>query len=465
MTEREGPMTELQFDQLLGTWLAEGAHATPDRIAENAMLEIATVPQERNWLAAMQSSFTSAPVAWAAAILALAVGIGLLVGTRLVGNPNPSPTPDPNALVLQSYEDAGYELEIPASWSEVDSGYADAKMWSGPGGTLMISYGTTIFDGGAVTICAPPLPDYNTCMAIEHGYSVPVVPSDYTGPISQEGWLDRCDGACPVDYTETVLDKEPAGQDRAVITDLQLTYVSTFHNYRPIILYWSEPLATADLARIEAMRDSFRFLDASAGGSPPPFVDPTELVLYSNPDDGYEMLMPRFWQESAAALDDPDGNPYPGVQAFGEDGAGNGTPGLIVSLGSPDGSVFANCSGPPQEGPPPLPSPECRQFVATSLDEVQAELTSVPTYYAGAEGLPTEESGDFVLGGEPGRFERPVYLTDSHGCLGCPWMLYNVFAIHDGRPVVLAFDWWNIDFEQVSADYFDQMLASFRFLD
>ena len=50
------------------------------------------------------------------------------------------------------------------------------------------------------------------------------------------------------------------------------------------------------------MRDSFRFLDASAGGSPPPFVDPTELVLYSNPDDGYEMLMPRFWQESAAVL-------------------------------------------------------------------------------------------------------------------------------------------------------------------
>ena len=213
------------------------------------------------------------------------------------------------------------------------------------------------------------------------------------------------------------------------------------------------------------MRDSFRFLDASAGGSPPPFVDPTELVLYSNPDDGYEMLMPRFWQESAAVLGDPDGNPYPGVQAFGEDGAGNGTPGLIVSLGSPDGSVFANCSGPPQEGPPPLPPPECRQFVATSLDELQAEVTSVPSYYAGAEGVPTEESGDFVLGGEPGRFERPVYLTDGHGCLGCPWIVANTFAIHDGRPVVLAFDWWNVDFERISPDYIDQMLASFRFLD
>ena len=356
-------MTELQFDELLGTWLADGAHATPDRIAENAMLEIATVPQERNWLAAMQSSFASAPVAWAAAILALAVGIGLLVGTRLVGNPNPSPTPDPNALVLQSYEDAGYELKIPASWSEVDSGYADARMWSGPGGTLMISYGTSIFEGGEVTICAPPLTDYNTCMTIEHGYSVPVVPSDYTGPISQEGYLDRCDGACPVDYTETILGLEPAGQDRLVMadplvtTDVQLTYVSTFHNYRPIILYWSEPLATADLTRIEAMRDSFRFLDASAGGSPPPFVDPTELVLYTNLDDGYEMLMPRFWQESAAALADPDGNPYLGVQAFGEDGAGNGTPGSIVSLGSSDGSVFANCFGPPKRGRRPCLHP------------------------------------------------------------------------------------------------------------
>jgi hypothetical protein len=477
MTNRERPMTESELDRLLGTWLTEGADVAPDRIAENAMLEVATTPQERDWTRALRTSFAQAPLAWASVILALAVGIGLLVGIRLVGGPapNPSPSVDPNALVLQSYEDAGYEMLIPASWTEVDSGYADAQTWSGPAGTLMISYGTSIFEGGEVTICAPPLPDYNTCMTTDYGYSVPVVPSDYTGPISQEGWLDRCDGGCPVTYTETTLDGEPAGQDRAVIApvdpetgqdlqDLQLTYVSTFHNYRPIILYWTEPLATADLVRVEAMRESFRFLDASAGGSPPPFVDPTELILYSNPDDGYEMLMPRFWQESAAALNDPNGDPYPGVQTFGEDGASNGTPALTISVGSPDGSVFADCIGPLQEGPS-LPPPECRQFTATTLDELQAALTTIPPYYTGAPGLPTEESGDLVLGGEAGRFERPVYLTDSHGCLGCPWILSHAFTIHGGGPQVLAFDWWNIDFERISADYMDQMLASFRFLD
>ena len=62
-------------------------------------------------------------------------------------------------------------------------------------------------------------------------------------------------------------------------------------------------------------------------------------------------------------------------------------------------------------GPSASPTSECREFVATSLDELQAALTTIPPYYAGAEGLPTEESGDLVLGGEAGRFERPVYLT------------------------------------------------------
>ena len=347
----------------------------------------------------------------------------------------------------------------------------------GSGGTLMVSYGTTIFEGGAVTICAPPLPDYNTCMAIEHGYSVPVNPSDYTGPISQEGYLDRCDGACPVDYTETTLDQEPAGQDRLVITDLQLTYVSTFHNYRPIILYWSEPLSAADVTRIEAMRDSFRFLDASAGGSPPPFVDPTELVLYSNPDDGYEMLMPRFWQESATALDDPDGNPYLGVQAFGEDGAGHGTPGLVISTGTPDGAVPANCRPTGLTDTPPLPDPVCQKLVANTIDALGDALFSIPAEFEGAvpEG---EVTGDLTLAGEPARFERPGYdlvpgdYTDigigegaGGNCLGCPGMLYNAFIVHASRPVVLAFDYWNIGFERISPEYINQMLESFRFLD
>lgn len=461
MTERERPMSEQELDQLLGTWLADGAHATPDRIAENALLEVATVPQDRNWLAAFQSSFASAPVAWVAGILALAIGIGLLVGTRLVGTPNPTPTPDPDALVLQSVQDAGYELLIPASWPEVDSGFADSRMWAGPDGSLMVSYGTSIFDGGEVTICAPPLPDYNTCGAIDYGYSVPVVPTDYTGPISQEGYLDRCDGACPVDYSETVLDGEPAGQDRLIITNLQLTYVSTFHNYRPIILYWSEPLATADLERVEAMRDSFAFLDGGTGVSPPAFVDPTELVLYSNPDDGYEMLMPRFWRESAAALANPDGDPYPGVQTFGDDGAGHGTPGLTISVGAVDGSVPANCRPTGLTDSTPLPDPICQALPATTVEQLGEELFSIPVEFEAAvpEG---EEQGDLVLGGEAARYERPIITGN---CLGCPGMLYNHYTIHGGRAVVLAFDYWDIEFERISPEYIDQMLASFRFLD
>ncbi len=488
MTGRDRPMNDAELDALLGTWMHEGPDTGPDRIAERAMLEVATTPQESGRITAMWSWMVESPVAWAAVILVLAIGLGVVLGPVLVGDETPTPTPSQSpspaadALVPYISEEAGYQLLIPANWLEVDSGFPDAKLFSGPSGELMISYGTSIFDGGEVSICAPPLPDYNTCLTIDYGYSVPVVPSDYTGPISQEGWLDRCDGACPVEYTETTLDREPAGQDRAVITDLQLTYVSTFHNYRPIILYWAEPMGTADLARVEAMRDSFQFLDPGAGGSPPPFVDPTELILYSNPDDGYEMLMPRFWQESAADLSDPNGDPYPGVQAFGQ-GTGFGSeqaPGLAISVGLPDGSVFANCIPEPLDGSTTAEI-VCQPLTAPTLGDMDLGLVAMPTYFVevGGDGMPEGDSAaDYVLSGGDARVNWPDYpllpgpyadigIAESAGgnCLGCPGVLYQVFTVREGQPVVLAFDWWLVTFGEIDDEYLVQMLESFTFLD
>ncbi len=91
-------MSESELDRLLGAWLNEGSDTTPDRIAENAVLEIATVPQERDVLGVLQASFSGAPLAWAAGILALAVAIGVILGPRLIGEPSPTPneTPGPS---------------------------------------------------------------------------------------------------------------------------------------------------------------------------------------------------------------------------------------------------------------------------------------------------------------------------------------------------------------------------------
>jgi hypothetical protein len=460
MTGGERLMTESQLDQILVAWLEEGATIAPDRIADNAVSEIATVPQERDWPDALRASFSSAPLAWAAGILALAVGIGILIGPRLIGGPTPSPDPSPSpdggTMNLFTSEEDGYQLLIPITWAEVDSGFADARKWSGQDGELMVSYGASIFDGGAVTVCAPPGPSLNTCVQLEHGFSVPFDPqNDGVGPLSMEGWLDRCEGACPVTASNTTLDGESASQDRAVIGDLQLTYVSTYHNRRPVILYWSEPVDLAGPERIDLMRSSFRFIDPPPG-SEEPFVDPTELVTYTNAEDGYELLMPRFWLEGEGTRQDPRTNePVVGLRTFAS-GRGFGTrdqPALTISIGQPDGS-FTVCQR------------ACQEFVAADLQAMGQAVITIAEEFTSIPNGPIEEQGDLVLGGEVARFERPVYPSrQAFNCLGCPWMYYHLYTIHGGRPVLLAFDFWTIEFEAISTDYLTQMLESFRFLD
>ena len=66
MSGTERPMGDEQLDALLGEWLSDGVTSAPDRIAERAMLEVATTPQEGTRMAAMWSSASQAPLAWAA---------------------------------------------------------------------------------------------------------------------------------------------------------------------------------------------------------------------------------------------------------------------------------------------------------------------------------------------------------------------------------------------------------------
>jgi hypothetical protein len=259
-----------------------------------------------------------------------------------------------------------------------------------------------------------------------------------------------------VTSSNTTLDGESASQDRAVIGDRQLTYVSTFHHRRPVVLYWSEPIGLANLSRVEAMRNSFRFIDPPPG-SEGPFVDPTELVTYTNAEDGYELLMPRFWLESEGTRQDPGTNePVVGLRTFAF-GRGAGTrdqPALTISVGQPDGS-FTVCQR------------ACQDFVAADLEAMGQAVITIAEEFTSIPNGPIEQQGNLVLGGEVARVERPVYPPGQQGfnCLGCPWMYYHLYTIHDGRPVLLAFDFWTIEFEAISTDYLRQMIESFRFLD
>ena len=83
-----------------------------------------------------------------------------------------------------------------------------------------------------------------------------------------------------------------------------------------------------------------------------------------------------------------------------------------------------------------------------------------------------------MLGGEVGGFKRPGFRRNGTGpnpfgirgsitgnCLGCPGVLYHAFTIKGGRPVVISIDWWTIAFDELPGGYFEDMLASFQFLD
>jgi hypothetical protein len=249
----------------------------------------------------------------------------------------------------------------------------------------------------------------------------------------------------------TTLDTEPALRSRAVIAGRQVTYVTSFHDRRPVIAYWSEPVALANEERVEAMRAGFRFVDAPPTASATPFVDPTELVPFISREDGYELLIPRFWGDGRTTAD-------PGIRRFGF-GGGSGTrgdPALTISIGEPNGTVIVcqNLAG-------------CNKVTATTLDELGAALISVPKEMRSAIYGPVEGSCcHLVLGGEAGRTDRPTYKRGGgQGCLGCPGMLYFQYAFHRGRPVVLAWDFWTIHFKRFSSSYIDEITASFRFLD
>ena len=100
MTGRERPFSDAEFDTLLSGWLSDGAHDAPVRIAENAIKAVATTPQEHVWMRQLFAPLTSAPVAWAAALVAIAIGLAIAFGPRLVGDdrdPVPTATPTPSA--------------------------------------------------------------------------------------------------------------------------------------------------------------------------------------------------------------------------------------------------------------------------------------------------------------------------------------------------------------------------------
>ena len=136
-------------------------------------------------------------------------------------------------------------------------------------------------------------------------------------------------------------------------------------------------------------------------------------------------------------------------------------------MGERDGSIVL-CQGIPVG---------CTTVSVTTLDELEAALESVPEDVA--PGLPAEVTGDIVLGGEVGGFKRPGFRRNGTGenTFGNPRVYHGQLPRLPGRPLPrlhhqrratdrgVSIDWWTIAFDELPGGYFEDMLASFQFLD
>ena len=414
----------------------------------------------------MKRRFIGSPRATVAGVgIILAVGAALVVArsgpagsSSDMSSSSVAPTVAPR-FTLVGGPAAGYEMRVPASWTQATPIERDAQRWVGAEGAVMVSYGASIFDGGAILECGPPSPEWPDCMQETYPYSIPYDPAhDGVGPLEIDGYVrDRCPGGCTVTMAETMLGGESAQRVSTITAGTRATYVATFHDRRPVIVFWSEPVQALDDIRLDAMLASFRFIDPEVPIQTP-FVDPTELVPYTNTQLGYEIRIPRFWEMGADRVG------AEGVRDFGSGrGAGtHGYPALSISVGSKDGTVTL-CQG---------ESHRCDPIVVTELADLEARLVSVPSQFPGRE-----DAGNIVLDGHEGRFKRPRYRsetsTDAHfgiggdvkgDCLGCPGMLYHAFVVDDGRPVVISIDWWTLAFGELPSEYTGRILSSFRFV-
>ena len=180
--------------------------------------------------------------------------------------------------------------------------------------------------------------------------------------------------------------------------------------------------------------------------TPEPSGPPSGLVVFTNPRDGYELTLPASWTP-AEFLSNP-----PGTMRFGAAHSDNGPSSfgaLTVSIGSTDGIVRDCAPGP------------CRPIVATTIDALDAAIangsTDITTWI-------TTTDVDVTLDGEPARLE---YVTFGGGLIEAGPQFHHLFAIHDGRPIVLSFDKYAQGLGGHSNDigWVESLIRGFRFLE
>jgi hypothetical protein len=205
------------------------------------------------------------------------------------------------------------------------------------------------------------------------------------------------------------------------------------HDFKPVVLHWSELRDSLDEATIEQMRESFTFLWEGSSSD-----DPTVLRPFRSDRDGFELLVPEIWADAQLALIGPD--EYPGVTPFGAGTSAlyrTNITAMTVSIGDDSGRIWI-CG-----------MSECEPQVARTQEELE-EVAQTAAHVA--DGV---ESTDIFIGGVRGGELHPS---------GFEFGAFRVaFGIVEGRPVMITVD-DNVGGSN-TPDLLTQIARSFRFLE
>jgi hypothetical protein len=419
------------FDDVLRGWLVLGPDHAPDRPVSAALDRIATTRQRRSVLPWVRGGVEDPPniaravvMVGAGVLLAVTVGVGIgiqIADTLRIIDPSPTvPPPASAARMTYGYRAAGFQITLDGAWN-VTSRSDPSTLTARFGGLRLFI--TSSDTEGRLRVCDAPAGPWliEDCGPHELG------DDELLGDIRPLG------GA----LEEVQMDGEPAslevvrGYEYPARGAQTVARVLAMHDGRAFVIrVWSPG------DRIEIIDDiirSFRFVDA--GGASFRTSDPNlQLQQYESRAGGYRLLLPRAW--IASAEEDEAGRVRGSVATEFRHPTTDGAPPLVLSIavGGPEGM---------------------------SLGELADELTSAGCSDYG-------ELTEFTfLGTEQAMIEWPERGMD---CLGFPGYRYHVFTIHDGRPVVLAFDYWFIEFGEAQSRsqgwaMVQAIIDSFEFID
>ena len=453
---------ELEVDQVLRSWLSDGAEHAPERHLMAALERIEAMPQRQPLilprLALPRGEAPSTPrlaIGLMVVILVAALGIGLGMQIGLIRLPGPQPAPSPGPdnrdarnVELFSNPGDGYELLLPMEWEEVSIPRLDGEPAAGVRRfrapslsyrALTISVGEP---NGTVRICEP------SCREVEGQVSLDVLQETLVSSPEAAGWR-QVHGDAVIGGVAARFERPNTGG--TIWNGEHPTFYHFFglQDGRPVVLsfdYWPIRRGAISTGTMHEIVESLRYLNAEsnedAAGS---------AALYSYPDNGYEVMLPDDWEVTIPMF---NGDPVPGVRRFG---TGVHTVGaVLISIGDSGGTIW-------------LCAPRCIEAVGLeTLDDLKQALRTpeligppVDSPYGQVPRTTPQVvvRGATILGGELAGFVRP----DSRGVSTGDDAYHHVYTFHDGRPVVLSVEYESIRLGRISDTTLNQILESFRF--